>query len=103
MHILVAWCKTLLNISGFLLAAKDGYDSKSCWYFKTQVCRVQSNFECIREVPSKDSVIWVCQIDNSEGDVFGAGIFRGAEGHWGVMALTVSELLLIESHLIEGC
>jgi hypothetical protein len=33
MHILVASCDALLDVSGFLLATKDGYDSKSCWYF----------------------------------------------------------------------
>jgi hypothetical protein len=81
MHIYVPWREALLNISGFLLAAEDGYDSKSCWYFKTHVCRVQGSFECIQEAPSEDSVIWVCHIDNVEGDVFGAGIFCGVEGH----------------------
>jgi hypothetical protein len=35
MHILVTWCETLLNVYGFLMTAEDGYDSKSCWYFKT--------------------------------------------------------------------
>jgi hypothetical protein len=48
MHILMTWREAFLNISGFLLAADDGYDSKSCWYFKTQVCRVQCGFECIQ-------------------------------------------------------
>jgi hypothetical protein len=79
MHNLVAWCEALLNISGFLLAAKDGYDSKICLYFKTQVCRVHGIFECIRGAPSEDSIMWVWHIDNNEGDVFGVGIFRGAE------------------------
>jgi hypothetical protein len=37
-HVLVTWCEALHNISIFLLAAEDGYDSKSCWYFKAQVC-----------------------------------------------------------------
>jgi hypothetical protein len=37
-HILVAWREALVNISGFLLAAEDGYDSKSYRYFKAQVC-----------------------------------------------------------------
>jgi hypothetical protein len=82
MNILVVWREALLNISGFLLAAEDGYDSKSYWYFKTQVCQVQGSFECIQEASSEDSVIWVCHINNIEGDVFGVGIFRGSEGHW---------------------
>jgi hypothetical protein len=82
MHILVAWHETLLNISSFLLAVEDDYDSKSYWYFKTLVCRVQGRFECVQEAPSEDSIIWVCHIDNIEGNVFGAGIFRGVERHW---------------------
>jgi hypothetical protein len=47
MYILVTRCEALLNISGSLLAAEDGYDSKSCWYFEAQVCRVQGSFECV--------------------------------------------------------
>jgi hypothetical protein len=35
MHILVAWREALLNVSGFLLAAKDGYDYEGSWYFET--------------------------------------------------------------------
>jgi hypothetical protein len=34
----VAWREALLNVSGFLLAAEDGYNSKGCWYFKTKIC-----------------------------------------------------------------
>jgi hypothetical protein len=70
------------------------------------------------EAPSKDSVIWVCYIDNIEGDVFGAWIFRCAKRHWecdgsdrfnSFSAEVIeglrrfSELLPIKTHLIEGC
>jgi hypothetical protein len=77
----VAWCEALLNISGFLLTAKDGYDSKGCWYFKMHVCQMQSSFECFQEDPFEDNIIWVCHVDHIEGDVFGVGVLGGAEGH----------------------
>jgi hypothetical protein len=47
MYVFVTRREDLLNISGLLLAAEDGYDSKSCWYIETQVCRVQGSFECV--------------------------------------------------------
>jgi hypothetical protein len=37
MYALVTRREALLNIFGFLLAAEDGYDSESCWYFEAQV------------------------------------------------------------------
>jgi hypothetical protein len=30
MYIFVAWSETLLDVSGFLLAAKNGYNSEGC-------------------------------------------------------------------------
>jgi hypothetical protein len=81
MHILMAWCETLLNICAFLLTVEDGYDSKSCLYFEAQICQVQDSFECIQEAPSKDSIIRVCYVDHIKGNVFSSGILRCAEGH----------------------
>jgi hypothetical protein len=86
-RVLVTWCEALLNISSFLLAAKDSYDSKSCWYFGAQVCRMQSSFECIQESPSKDGVIWVRHVDHIEGDVFSAGFLGVPKDTRSVMAL----------------
>jgi hypothetical protein len=118
MHALVIWCEGLLNISSFLLAAEDSYDSQSCWYFKAQVCRMQSSFECIQESPSKDGVIWVHLVNHVEGDVFGAGVLGSAKGHWecdgsdGLDSFSAKaverlrrfpELLPIEFHFVEGC
>jgi hypothetical protein len=118
MHILMAWCETLLNICGFLLTVEDGYDSKSCLYFEAQICQVQDSFECIQEAPSKDSIIRVCYVDHIKGNVFSSGILRCAEGHrkcdgsdrfdsFSTEAIErlrqFFELLPIESHFIEGC
>jgi hypothetical protein len=79
---------------------------------------MQSSFECIQKALSEDGVIWVCHVDHIEGDVFDAGILGSAEGHWefdGSDGLDSSpaeaverlrwfpELLLIESHFVEGC
>jgi hypothetical protein len=82
MNILVAWREALLNVSCFLRTVEDSYDSKSCWYFETQICRGQCSFECIQEASFKDSIVWVCHVDHVEGHVFSAGILGGAEGHW---------------------
>jgi hypothetical protein len=43
---------------------------------------MQHGFEHIQEAPPEDGVMWVCHIDNIEGDVFGAGIFSYSERHW---------------------
>jgi hypothetical protein len=40
MYIFVAWSETLLDVSGFLLAAKNGYNSEGCWYLEAEVSRV---------------------------------------------------------------
>jgi hypothetical protein len=105
-HILTSWCEALLYISSFLLTVEHGYNSKSLWYFKTQVCQVQSSFECVQKGSSK------------EGDVFGVGVIGSAEGYWecdssnGLDSFPVEaierlrevpELLLIKSHFVEGC
>jgi hypothetical protein len=37
-HVFVTWREALLNVSHFLLATEDGYDSEGCRYFKTQIC-----------------------------------------------------------------
>jgi hypothetical protein len=42
---------------------------------------MQSSFECFQEDPFEDNIIWVCHVDHIEGDVFGAGVLGGAEGH----------------------
>jgi hypothetical protein len=39
-YIFVAWCETFLNVSGFLLTTKHGYNSEDCWYFEVEVSRV---------------------------------------------------------------
>jgi hypothetical protein len=81
-YILVTRREALLNISSFLLAVEDGYDSKNCWYFETQVCRVQGSFKCVYESSSEDGVIWVCHVNHTEGNVFGAWVLESAKGQW---------------------
>jgi hypothetical protein len=61
---------------------------------------VQGSFECIQEAPSKDSIIWVCHVDHIEGDIFGAGILMGAEGHWKCDGSDRLEPLKIEEVLV---
>jgi hypothetical protein len=117
-HVLTSWCEALLYISGFLLTVEHGYNSKSLWYFKTQVCQVKSSFECVQNGSSKDGIIWVCHVDHIEGDVFGVGVIGSAKGYWecdssnGLDSFPaeaierlreVPELLLIKSHFVEGC
>jgi hypothetical protein len=40
MYIFVSLCEALLDIFGFLLAAKYGYDVEGRWDFEIEVCRV---------------------------------------------------------------
>jgi hypothetical protein len=37
MYIFVAWCETLIDVSGFLLTVKSGYNSEGCWYLEAEV------------------------------------------------------------------
>jgi hypothetical protein len=117
-HVFTSWSEALLYISGFLLTAEHGYNSKNLWYFKTQVCQVQSSFECVQKGSSKDGIIWVCHVDHIEGDVFGVGVIGSVEGYWECDSSNrldsfpaeaierlqeVPELLLIKYHFVEGC
>jgi hypothetical protein len=34
----MAWREALLNVFGFLLAMKNGYDTEGHWYFETEIC-----------------------------------------------------------------
>jgi hypothetical protein len=90
-----------------LLAAEDDYDSKSCWYFEAQVCRVQDSFECVQESSSEDGVIWVRHVNHIEGDVFDAGVLGSAEGLDSLFAEAIEghqrfpELLPVKSHFVK--
>jgi hypothetical protein len=37
MHIFVAWGKTMLDVSGFLLTAENCYYAEGCWDFEVEL------------------------------------------------------------------
>jgi hypothetical protein len=79
---------------------------------------MQDDFERIQEASSKDSIVWICHVDNIESDVFYAMIFGSAKGYQesdcpdrldsftteAIEGLRwLFELLSIKAHFIEGC
>jgi hypothetical protein len=79
---------------------------------------MQDSFKSIQEASSKDSVLWICHVNNIESDVFYARIFWSTEGYrecdcpnqldsFTTDAIEelrwLFELLLIKAHFIEGC
>jgi hypothetical protein len=79
---------------------------------------MQSGFETIQEASFKDSVVWICHVDNIKNDVFCAGIFGSVEGYrecdcpdrldsFTTEAIErlgwLFELFPIKTHFIEGC
>jgi hypothetical protein len=51
------------------------------WYFMTKICKMQGGFESIQEAPSNDGVVWIWDVYNIEGDVFGARAFGSSKGY----------------------
>jgi hypothetical protein len=79
MYVLVAKCETLLDISGILLTAKNGYNSEGHGDLETEIAQMQSGFKCIEEASSENGIVRVEHVDNIKSDVFCVRVLQGAE------------------------